>query len=313
MKAATIERFNTPATVHDVETPALEDNAILLRVTAAGVNPVDWKTRDGKSGDRSFPLTLGQDFAGVVERVGTGVTRVKAGDRVFGCARAHGSYAEFTEIRDGEDNSPFTKIPEGVSDALAAALPTPVLTALASIEALKVGKRTDVLIIGAAGAVGSAAVQIAHNRGAIVTALVKPGQEAEARRAGATTVVAMTSDPKTAIAVAHEDPFDAVLDLVSDGDALKAFAPLVKRGGLLVTTIHVADEPWFEQHGILAINIVLDQTPQSSPASLDEVAGMVRAGSLVVTVGSERPLDDANAVLDGIKSGDIQGKVILRP
>ena len=313
MKAATIDRFKTPAVVHDVATPPLEDDAVLLRVTAAGVNPVDWKIRDGEGGERSFPLTLGQDFSGVVERVGPGVTRVKEGDRVFGCARDHGAYAEFTEIRDGQRDSPFAKIPEGVSDALAAALPTPVLTALASLEALGVGKGTELLVVGAAGAVGSAALQLARNRDAIVTAAVKPGQESGARANGASTVVTVGTNPATDVAVAHEDPFEAILDLVSNADQLKALAPLLARGGTILTTIHVADEAWFAQRGIRAINMVVAETPQSSPEALDEVAALVRSGSLTVEIGSERPLDDANAVLDGIKAGEIHGKVILRP
>jgi D-arabinose 1-dehydrogenase-like Zn-dependent alcohol dehydrogenase len=104
-----------------------------------------------------------------------------------------------------------------------------------------------------------------------------------------------------------------VLDLVSDGETLKRNAPLTEGGGILVTTIHVADEAWFRERDIRAINIVMNQTPQSSPAGLDEVARMVAEGTLVVKIASERPLSEANAVLDGIKSGAIAGKVILRP
>jgi NADPH:quinone reductase-like Zn-dependent oxidoreductase len=100
MKAATIERFATAAGVHEIAPPQLEDDAVVLRITAAGVSPIDWKNRDGIGEKRTVPLTLGQDVAGVIERVGTAVTRVKAGDRIFGCARDHGSYAEFTKIRD---------------------------------------------------------------------------------------------------------------------------------------------------------------------------------------------------------------------
>jgi NADPH:quinone reductase-like Zn-dependent oxidoreductase len=313
MKAATIDRFKTPVMVHDVETPTLDEDAVLLRVTAAGVNPVDWKIRDGESGDRSFPLTLGGDFAGIVERVGTSVTRVKEGDRVFGTAREHGSFAEFTEIKESAHDSPFTRIPAGISDAQAAAIPIPVLTALASIEALKVGKETKLLVVGAAGAVGSAAVQIARNRGAVITALVKKGQENDVRSNGAATVVTGTDSPQTAIKAAHNGQFDAVLDLVSDGEKLKAYAPLVKAGGLIVTTIHVADEVFFAAKNITAINLVMAETPQSSPDALDEIAQMVLDGALTISVGFERPLEEANAVLDGLKAGKISGKVILRP
>jgi NADPH:quinone reductase-like Zn-dependent oxidoreductase len=314
MKAATIDSFSTPARVHFVNEPVLQDESVIFRVTAAGVNPVDWKTRDGLAGKRSFPLTLGQDFAGVVLRVGKGIVRVKRGDRIFGCARAHGSYAEIGEIRDGMADSPFTRIPANVSDAQAAALPTPALTALASLEALAVRYGTKLLILGAAGAVGSIALQLARMRGASITAVVKNGQEPRSRSMGASSVVSATSDDTlSAVRAVHPEPFDAVRDLVSGGDELKRNAPLSTSGGILVTTIHDADVPWFRQLNICAINITMSKTPQSSPAALDDIAHMVANGTLLVEIASERPLDEANAVLDEIKAGVITGKVILRP
>ena len=312
MKAATIDRFSEPAQVHDVAVPALEDNAVLFRITAAGVNPIDWKTRDGESGKKRFPLTLGQDFAGVVERVGAGMTRVKKGDRIFGLAPGNGAYAEFSEVSDG-GGSPFALIPDGISDEIAASLPTPVLTALASLEALGVKGGTDLLIVGAGGAVGTAAVQMAKARGAIITAFVKAGQEDEARSYGAQTVVTSTGNVIDTIASAHPDPFDAVFDMISDAGALKQAAALVKPGGAILTTIHVADEAWFAARNIRAINIAMQQTPQSSPQGLTTIANMVADGSLDVKAPEERPLAEANAVLDDLKAGKISGKVILRP
>jgi NADPH:quinone reductase-like Zn-dependent oxidoreductase len=313
MKAATIDRFKARAEIHNIATPALEDNAVLFRVTAAGVNPIDWKVRDGEGGKRSFPLVLGQDFAGIVDRTGKGVTRVKPGDRIFGCAREHGAYAEYSEVREGVQDSPFTHIPAGVSNAQAAALPTPGLTALASLELLGVRAGTDLLILGAAGSVGSTAVQLARERGANVTAVVKGGQEHQVQALGAKTVVAMKDDALAAIRSVRTEPFEAILDVVSDAETLKHNAPLVKQGGIVVTTVHVADEAWFRERGVRAINIVMNQTPQSSPAGLDQLAAMVADGRLVVEVASERPLSDANAVLDGLKSGHISGKVVLLP
>jgi NADPH:quinone reductase-like Zn-dependent oxidoreductase len=314
MKAATIDRFATPAQIHEIAEPQLEDRAVLFRVTAAGVNPIDWKIRDGEAGKRSFPLILGQDFAGIVERVGNGVTRVRNGDRIFGIAREHGAYAEFSEIREGQHDSPFTKIPAGVSDAQAAALPTPGLTALASLEAMDAGTGTELLIVGAAGAVGSIAVQLARERDVQMVAVVKKGQEADTRALGVKTVVTVDGDDLlAAIREVHAEPFDAVLDLVSDAAALKRNAPLIKPGGTLVTTIHDADEAWFGKRDVRAININMAATPQSSPEGLDELARLLEDGRLVITIASERPLEEANAVLDGIKSGSIHGKVILRP
>ncbi|MDQ2908443.1 MAG: NADP-dependent oxidoreductase [Candidatus Eremiobacteraeota bacterium] len=312
MRAITIDRFQTPGSLRDLPEPALEPDAVLVRITCAGVNPVDWKTRDGKSGERSFPLVLGQDFAGVVERAGERIGRVKAGQRVFGCARDHGSYAEATLIRDGQQDSPFTAIPDGVSDEQAAALPTPGLTALASLDILGVTRGTELLIVGAAGAVGGAAVQMAHHRGARVSAVVLPGQAQTAADFGADETIEASDDLARAVRKRHPEPFDAVFDLVSDGETLKKNVPLVKKGGKLVTTIHVADEKWFADQGITATNVVMYETPQSSPQGLDELAKMVVDRALQVEVTTEKPLAQAVSVLDDVKSGKLHGKAVLR-
>ena len=312
MRAIVIDRFETPGSLRDFPEPSVDPDSVLIRVTCAGINPVDWKTRDGKSGERTFPMVLGQDFAGVVEGAGDGVSRVKAGERVFGCARDHGSYAEKTLIRDGQQNSPFTQIPDAVTDEQAAALPTPGLTALASLETLGVTRGTSLLIIGAAGAVGAAAVQIAHQRGAKVAAVVKTGQSQQAQDLGADEVIESSDDLVRAVSERHPEPFEAVLDLVNDGETLKKNAPLLIKGGKLVTTIHVADEAWFREHDIVATNVVMYQTPQSTPQGLDELARMVVDRTLSVEVTTQKPLDQAVEVLDEVKAGKMQGKVVLR-
>lgn len=312
MRAIAIDRFQTPGSLRDLPEPALEPDAVLVRITCAGINPVDWKTRDGKSGERPFPLVLGQDFAGVVERAGERVNRVKPGQRVFGCARDHGSYAEQTLIRDRQQDSPFTTIPDGVTDEQAAALPTPGLTALASLEILGVTRGTELLIVGAAGAVGGAALQMAHHRGARVSAIVLPGQAQEAEDFGADETIEASDDLVGTVQKRHPKPFDAVFDLVSDAETLKKNAPLVKKSGKLVTTIHAADEKWFADHDITATNIVMYETPQSSSQGLDELAKMVVDRTLGVEVTAEKPLAQGVSVLDDVKSGKLHGKVILR-
>jgi NADPH:quinone reductase-like Zn-dependent oxidoreductase len=312
MRAIAIDRFKTRGAFREFPEPSLEPDSILIRITCAGINPVDWKIRDGLTGERQFPLILGQDFAGVVVRTGDRVSRVKAGERVFGCARDHGSYAEQTVIRDGQQDSPFTTIPDAVTDEQAAALPTPGLTALASLEILGVTRGTSLLIIGAAGAVGGAAVQIAHQRGAKVAGVVKAGQTQQAQDLGADKVIESSDDLVRSVSERHPEPFAAVFDLVSDAETLKKNAPLVKKGGKLVTTIHVADEQWFRDHDIQATNVVMYETPQSTPQGLDELAQMVVDRTLSVEVTTEKPLDQAPEVLDQVKAGKLQGKVVLR-
>ena len=312
MHAIVIDKPKEAGSLREIPEPALGAGTVLVRTTFAGVNPVDWKTREGEAGARHFPLVLGQDFAGVVERVGAGVSRVKAGDRIFGCARDHGSYSEKTLIPDGVQDSPFTRIPSGIEDAVAAALPTPGLTALAALDLLEVGSGTEILIVGAAGAVGGAAIQIARDRGASVTAVVRSGQAAEARDLGADELVEVSGEIVEPVRSVHPSPFGAMLDLVSSGDALKKNVSLCAPGGKLVTTIHAADEAWFRRHDVDAVNMVMSQTSASSPEGLDTLAKLVLAGKLRVRVAAERPLREAAAVLDEVQAGKAHGKIVLR-
>ncbi len=313
MRTIAIDRFGERGSLRDVPDPQPGPDDLLVRITAAGVNPIDWKVRDGKSGPRPFPLVLGQDFAGVVERAGANVTRLREGQRVFGVARSHGAYAEKTVVPANVQAEPVATVPDGLGDGAAAALPTPALTALASIEWLGAGQGTMLFIAGVAGAVGGHAARIAKARGAHVIGTVK-GDAGEARELGVDEVIdASAGDPFTQVKRAHAEGIDLVLDLVSDGETLKKNAEILKPGGKLVTTTHVADEAWFTQHGIRAYNIVMNQTPQSSPDGLETVARMVLAGTLTVRIAGTFPLAEAPDVLERVKAGEIHGKAILRP
>jgi NADPH:quinone reductase-like Zn-dependent oxidoreductase len=312
MHAIVIDKFKEAGSVRELPEPEPDRHSVVVRITCAGVNPIDWKVRGGQAGERPFPLVLGQDFAGEIVAVGDAVERVRPGDRVFGCSREHGSFAELSLIRDLDKDSPFAKIPTGIDDAEAAALPTPGLTALASLDALAVGADTELLLVGAAGAVGGAAVQMARKRGAKVTAVVKPGQAGDARSYGADTVIEAGPDFLEPVRAAHAKPFSAVLDLVSDGETLQRHLPLYAKGGKLVTTIHVADTDWFRERGIEATNIVMNETDASSPRGLETLAELVLSGDLRIPIAQERPLPEAAAVLDQIEAGQLEGKIVLR-
>jgi len=209
MPAAVIDRFNTSGSVDEFPKPALEPGTVLARVTFAGLNPMDWKIRDGGAGEHPLPMILGQDFAGVVEETADDVTRVSPGMRVFGITRERGSYAEYTLVPEHRQDSPFALIPAGLEDATAAALPTPGLTVLACLALLGVERDTTLLIIGAGGAVGSIALQLAHLRGARVTAVVRPGQSAQARAFGADEAVEVEHEVLGAVRAVHSQPFAA--------------------------------------------------------------------------------------------------------
>lgn len=310
MRAFAIDDYGQTGTVREMPDPQPSPGQVLIRVTAAGVNPVDWKIRDGGHERKPLPLILGQDFAGVVERA-EAVDEPRAGQRVFGAARSHGSYAEYTLVPAGSRAEPIAPVPDGVSDEQAAALPTAGLTALASLEILGVREGTTVLIVGATGGVGAFATQLAHQRGAHVIGTVRTDPE-RARALGADEAIA-GDDVAAEVKRAHPNGVDAVLDLVHAQDAIKALAEVLKPGGAIVSTIHGADEAWFAQRGIKATNVVVNQTPQWSPAGLSELAGMVAAGKLDVGIALQAPLADAARVLERSKSGSLGGKAVLRP
>jgi NADPH2:quinone reductase len=308
MKAVVIDRAGERGRLANIPAPTPGPGDAVVRVTYAGVNPIDWKVRDGHAGQiERFPFVLGQDFTGVVESAGSDVRSVAAGDRIFGVARGSGSYVEQTVVRENVAASPFTRIPDGVDDATAAALPTPLLTALGALEMLNVVGGTRLIIAGAAGAVGSAALQMARARGAEITAIVKSDQLERVRALGASSAV----DEAAGIASLGDAKFDAVLDLVSDGETLKRYNTVLRPGGALVTTIHDADVEWFAARDRVASNITMAQTPQSSPRGLETVARFVADGTVKVEY-SVRPMDEAPRILDDLSAGRAGGKIVLR-
>lgn len=288
MKAFAIDRFGDSGSIHELPTPAVSDNEVLVRVVAAGVNPIDWKIRDGIRGDRSFPLVLGQDFAGLVVATGPQVRRYAVDDRIFGTARKYGTFAEYTVVPEESPDDPSAKIPDDVGDADAAALPTAGLTALASLDVLRVAQGTLLLVNGATGGVGSFAAQIAHSRGATVVGTVHSGKEDYARSLGIDVPVPYDRvNVVESLTQRYPNGVDALLDLVSDAEAIKRIGGLVRRGGAVVSTIYVADVEWFENRGVTAANIVLNKTPESSHRGLRELVKMVEAGTVRVDISEE--------------------------
>lgn len=313
MRAFVIDRFGEAGSLREVPDPVPGAGEILVRVRAAGVNPVDWKIRDGHQGERTFPLVLGIDFAGVVEGLGTGVTRFRVGDRVFGAARAHGAFTELTVLPVDAKEQPVTRIPDWLGDADAAALPIAGLTALAGLARLEPRAGDTLLLVGATGGVGAFAAQVAHGRGIRVIGTAHSGKEAFARSLGVERVIVYDrEDVVAAVKGAAPDGVDAAFDLVSDRDGIKRLAEVVRPGGRVISAIRSVDEAWFAERNITASNLGMASTPQSSPAALDELVALIHAGTIRVHLQQTRSLDEAAAVLDELKSGQVSGKVVLR-
>src|SRR5580700_8157265 len=152
MRAFAVQSFGEAPAIHDLPVPAASD-AFLLRVAYAGVNPLDNNSLTRLTASSAYPYVLGIDFAGVVERVPAGGTDLQAGDRVFGMARTHGAYAQYTAVTPGAKLEPLARIPDGVTDDQAAALPTAAVTALRTVDLLEVTAGQHVVVMGATGGV----------------------------------------------------------------------------------------------------------------------------------------------------------------
>ena len=310
MRAYAVPRFKETPTILTLPDPTPPDG-VVVRVTHAGVNPVDYKRLDALGADAPYPVVVGQDFAGVVVAVPADEHDLKPGDRLFGIARSHGAYAEMTAIPPHVHAEPIARIPDGLGDAEAAGLPTPALTALAALEVLGVRDGTRLLVLGAAGAVGGYALQMARARGAHVAGTVR-GDTEDARELGAQEVYdATNADPRPAIRDAHPNGFDAILDLVSSKDQILADADLLRPGGHVVSTIGAANPDGFDARGMHATNLVMAETPQSSRAGLETVAKMVVDRTLTVRISEDLELADAAVVLHDVRTGGISGKAIL--
>jgi NADPH:quinone reductase-like Zn-dependent oxidoreductase len=311
MRAFAVRSFGEPASVQNLPVPAA-DEAVLIRVRFAGVNPLDNNLLGRLTADSLYPFVVGIDFAGVAERVPAGDHGLRVGDRVFGMARTHGSYAEHTAVAAAAMMEPLAKIPDGVADDQAATLPTSAVTALAAIELLEVAAGQHVVVMGATGGVGGYAVQMARSRGAHVIATVR-GDDGEARRLGAEEVHdSKAVDVIDALHAAHSGGVDAVLDLVSGADAIKRDAEIIRPAGRLVSTIFAANEGWFAKRQITARNHSSRANPLISQQGLTAVGQMLADGTITARIGSTVDLDAAGQVLEELRHGGLHGKAIIR-
>lgn len=312
MRAFAIDAFNTPGSIYDVPAPTLGSDELLIRVRAAGINPIDWKLRDKQFPITSphFPLILGQDLAGIVEQIGAGVTGWSIGEEVFGLVRPTGAYAELVAI---PVSAALARKPRTIDFTHAASLPTPALTALASLDAVELHAGDTLLVVGATGSVGRYVVQIALRRGIHV---IGSGRsiEAIARLAelGATeTIDYRQTDLASTVRAAHPEGIDAIIDVASDRATLAWLAGTLRTGGRIASTVYAADEESFAARGIKATNVGLRVSGFETPSHLEDVARLVDAGEIIVTVQRTFPLEAAAQALDATKFGTISGKIAL--
>ena len=311
MRAIAENEFGGPVTLMSLPIPEIGADEVLIRVRAAVVNPFDWKVADGALKDEKehrFPLILGFDAAGVVERVGAGVTRLFEGDEVYGYlskpVMGEGTYAEYVAA----PAAIVARKPEAVGFANAAALPMPGLTAMDLVDAVDPGKGETVLIVGATGGVGTYVVQLATRRGARVIATARQANEAFVRELGAAETIDHTrEDLVGSVLVAHPDGIEAVVDVVSDREALGRIAGLVKRGGRVASSVYAANSGNLARRGIEATNV----GARPDARRLAELARLVDAGELSVRLERAFPLERASEALEASRTGHVRGKLVL--
>jgi NADPH:quinone reductase-like Zn-dependent oxidoreductase len=290
--------------VRDLPVPPVGPDTVLVRVRAAGVNPVDWKIREGYLAGlfpSHFPLVPGWDAAGVVEAVGPAVVGFAVGDEVIGYVRRdeiqHGTYAELVPAPERA----LAAKPAQASWAQAGGLPLAGLTAYQCLQTAHIAGGDVVLVHGAAGGVGHLAVQIARALGAQrVIGTASPANHDFVRSLGAEPVAYGDGLLDRVRAVAP-DGVDVVLDLFGGPD-LDATAGLVTRPARLIS----AADP--EQIARLGGRYVF---VKPSTADLTALAGLVDAGRLTVEVTRTFPLEQAADAHRLVEAGHVRGKVVL--
>lgn len=288
----------------DMPRPEPATNEILIRVRAAGVNPVDWKIRDGAGREffgHQLPLTLGCDLAGVVESAGADVKGFSPGDAVCGYVNLGrcGAYAEYAIGLESE----VTLKPQALEFTEAAAIPVCALTswqALFDIAKLKADHK--VLIHAAAGGVGHMAVQLAKARGAVVIGTASEKNAEFVRSLGSDEVI----DYRTTRFEDVVKNVDVVFDTIGDEIQQRSFQVL-KPGGVLVSAVSEPSEKDCETHGIKGAMVLV----QPYSAQLAEISTLIESGKLKPEIAAVLPLGDARKAHEMSQSGRTRGKIIL--
>jgi NADPH:quinone reductase-like Zn-dependent oxidoreductase len=292
----------------DVEPPPVAPDGVLVHVRAAGLNPVDTKVRAGRLAGafpHHFPVILGWDAAGTVEKVGPAVTWFKPGDAVYGYCRRHdlqyGTYAEYTTVPEGY----LAHMPRELSFEEAAAMPLAALTAHQAIERAGLRGGETLFVPGGAGGVGHFAVQLAVERGAKVIATASPYNHDFLRELAAEPIDYNAGEVAARV---HElspgDGADAALDTFGGDGREEAIAGL-RRGGRLVSLASPAPEQrdGYEIHYIFVRPSGYDLGEHISP--------LVQEGRLRPHVAEVYPLERAAEAHERLEQGHVRGKLVL--
>jgi NADPH:quinone reductase-like Zn-dependent oxidoreductase len=310
MKAIRIHNYGGPEVLQyeDAPRPKPQAGEVLIRVHAAGVNPIDWKVREGYMKDfwpHKFPLILGWDLSGMVEEIGPGPAaagRFKKGDEVYSVpdVSRDGAYAEYIVVRESE----VALKPKSLHHVRAAAVPLAALTAwqaLFDAGQLKRGQR--VLIHGGSGGVGHVAVQLAKWKGAHVLATASTKNQELLRELGVDEPIDYTKQKFEDVA----RDVDLVLDLIG-GETQERSWSVLKKGGVLLSLVQPPSVEKAKALGVRAAFVA----GHPNGAQLAEIANIIDSGSLTPVINRILPLSEVRRAHELSKSAHTHGKIVLR-
>lgn len=309
MKAAQLIKYGGQDAIQvsdDVPKPTPSSGQILVEVHAAGLNPFDWKVREGYMQEFipiKLPATLGGDVAGIVAEIGENVKGFRVGQEVYGMANAvggQGSYAEYTLVA----SSQLAPKPQSINYVESAALPLAAISAYQGIvDHIDLKADQKILIHGGAGGIGALAIQIAKNIGAFVATTVNSKDIDYVKGLGADEVIEYHNQDFSQIL----EDFDAVFDTVGGATNIKSY-DVLKRGGVLVAMNDQANEELVTAHEI----IYIQQFSVPTNKRLNKVTELVSKGILSVNIDTVYELDQTAEALEHLKSGHPRGKVVLK-
>jgi NADPH:quinone reductase-like Zn-dependent oxidoreductase len=307
MKAIVIHAFGGPEVLkyEDAPRPEPKEDEVLIRVMAAGVNPVDAAIRQGALArmiGEKFPLILGMDVAGVIEKPGAKITKFKAGDPVYAYLsfKEQGGYAEFAIAKENET----ALKPKSLGYEKAAAVPLAATTAWqALVDTAKIDKGQTVLIHGGSGGVGHFAIQIAKARGAKVIATASTPNQKLLQELGADQAIDYTT---TKFEDVVKD-VDVVLDAVR-GDTLARSYAVVKKGGIIVSITGQPDKDELDKRGIRGSSLMAHPDAKV----LEELAKLIDAKKIKPVVSQAFPLSEAAKAHEQIATRHTRGKIVLK-
>ncbi len=307
MKAVRIHAYGGPEVLHyeEIPIPTLAADDVLIRVQAAGINPVDWKIREGLLKGvlhHQLPLTLGWDVSGEVASLGPQAAGFEVGDAVYVRPNIErdGGYAEYIAVKASE----VAHKPKTLDPIHAAAIPLAGLTAWqALVDAAQLTAGQTVLIHAAAGGVGSLAVQLAKARGAQVIATASGVNIGLVKQLGADQFIDYT---KTAFEEAI-DPVDVVFDTIG-GDTQERSWQVLKPGGILVSVVSPPSKATALERGVRRAFVFI----HASSAQLSALANLIDQGNIKPIIHSVLPLADARQAHVISQGGHTRGKIVLQ-